>query len=286
MSKRIFWRLILMITLAALLAACKPGSQLTELASPVISAIQPVTIDESANQATPVSLQPESGLQALPEGEQDTFRIALAENIDTFDPLLTQNAVNVLPYMMETLTRLSSYGEVEPLLAFNWEISEDGLSYTFNLQTGVFFSDGTPFNAEAVKFNLERFQTINPKMVSRTVIENIREIEIVDDYQIKLHLHAPSNDLLMALSDVHFSILSPASIPPESEDYNNIGLLTPYGTGPYMLAEYNGTDRLTLHRNLNYWNFVPSNDIIIIQIHPGCSLARKHAPQQRNRSDR
>ncbi|MDX9865789.1 MAG: ABC transporter substrate-binding protein, partial [Anaerolineaceae bacterium] len=225
-----------------------------------------------ATQATPVALQSDSGLQTLPEGEQDTFRIALPENIDTFDPLFTQNAVNVLPFMMETLTRLSSYGEVEPLLAFSWDISEDGLIYTFNLQTGVFFSDGTPFNAEAVKYNLERFQTLNPPMVSRTVMENIREMEVIDDHQIRLHLHAPSNDLLMALSDVHLSILSPASIPSDTEAYNNISLLTPYGTGAYMLAEYNGTDRLVLHRNLNYWNFAPFNDIIIIQSIPDVLL--------------
>ena len=268
MNKKSFWRWILTIILTALMSACGPNSQLTELASPVISAIQPITIDESATQATPVALQSESGLQALPEDEQDTFRIALPENLDSFDPLFAQNAANILPYMMETLTRLSSYGEVEPLLAFSWDISEDGLTYTFNLQTGVFFSDGTPFNAEAVKFNLERFQTLQPPMVSRTVVENLREIEIVDDYQIKLHLHAPSSDLLMALSDVHLSILSPGSIPTNSQAYRNIGLLTPYGTGAYTLAEYKGVDHLVLHRNLNYWDFPPSNDIIIIQSIP------------------
>ena len=272
MSKKLFWRLIPVMILAALLAACRPSSQLNELASPVISAIQPVIIDEAANQATPVSLNADSGLQSLPEGEQDTFRIALPENIDTFDPLFTRNAVNVLPYMMETLTHLSAYGEVEPLLAFGWEISEDGLTYTIDLQTGVFFSDGTPFNAEAVKFNLERFQTLNPPMLSRTLIDNLREIEIVDDHQIKLHLNTPSNDLLMALSDVHLSILSPASIPVGSEDYNNISLLTPSGTGAFILSEYNGVDRLTLHRNVNYWNFAPSSDIIIIQTIPDILL--------------
>ncbi len=268
MSKKTSWRLIPMIFLAAILAACSPSSRLTELVSPVISAIEPITIDKSATLATPVPLQPNNGFQTLPENEQDTFRIALPENIDTFDPLFTQNAVNVLPYMMETLTRLSTYGEVEPLLAFSWEISEDGLTYTFKLQTGVFFSDGTPFTAEAVKYNLERFQTLQPPMVSRTIIENLREIEIVDDYQIKLHLNTPSSDLLIALSDVHLSILSPDSIPLDSDTYNNINLLTPYGTGPYILSEYNGVDRLVLHRNLNYWNFTPSIDIITIQFIP------------------
>ena len=268
MNKRKFWRLIPMITLAALLAACGPNSRFTELASPIISAIEPVTIDPSATLATPVALTPENGFQTLPEDEQDTFRIALPDNIDTFDPLFTQTAVNVLPYMMETLTRLSSYGEVEPQLAFSWGISEDGLTYTFNLQTGVFFSDGTPFNADAVKFNLERLQALRPPMISNTVVENLREIEIVDDYQIKLHLNAPSSDLLMALSDIHLSMLSPASMPLGTEAYENIDLLTPYGTGPFILYEYNGTDRLVLHRNLNYWNYAPSSDIIIIQFIP------------------
>jgi peptide/nickel transport system substrate-binding protein len=272
MRKRLFWQLIPVMILAALLAACSPSSKLTELASPVISAIQPVTIDESANLATPESLNADSSQQALPEDEQDTFRIALPENIDTFDPLFSKNAVNVLPFMMETLTQLSTYGEVEPLLASDWEISEDGLTYTFDLQTGVFFSDGSPFNAEAVKFNLDRFQTLNPPMVSRTLIDNLREIEIIDDHQIKIHLHASSNDLLMALSDVHLSILSPASIPVESDAYPNIGLLTPTGTGAFILSEYNGLDRLVLHRNTNYWSFDPSIDIINIQAIPDTLL--------------
>jgi|GEM_PF-533948 len=274
MRNQLIRRLIPFLLLTILLAACKPSSQLTELASPVISAIQPVTIDESATLATPVPLD-EGSVQPLPEGEQDTFRIAIPENIDTFDPLFTQNAVNVLPYMLETLTRLSESGEVEPLLAFGWEISEDGLSYAFELQSGVFFSDGTPFNAEAVKFNLERLQALNPPMISRTVMTNIREMEIIDDYHITIYLNAPSSDFLMALSNVHLSMLSPSSISPETEDYNNIGLLTPIGTGPFVLYEYNGIDNLVLHRNPDYWNFTPYLDIITIQSVPDF-LAREN----------
>ena len=272
MSKRLFWRLIPVMLLAALLAACSPKSKLTELASPVISAIQPVTIDESVNLATPVSLNADSNQQTLPEDEQDTFRIAIPNSIDTFDPLFSQNAINILPYMMETLTHLTSYGEVEPQLATDWEISEDGLTYTLDLQSGVFFSDGSPFNAEAVKFNLDRLLTLNPHMVSRSLIDNLREVEIVDDYQVQLHLHAPSNDLLMALSDVHISILSPASIPVGSDAYSNIGLLTPSGTGAFVLSEFKDVDHIVLHRNLNYWNFEPSIDIVNIQAIPDVLL--------------
>lgn len=274
MNKRIFLRLIPMVVLAALLAGCGPQSPINDLVSPVISAIQPVTIDDTATQATPVPLTPDNTLEELPEGEQDTFRIALPENIDTFDPLFTQNAVNVLPYMMETLTRLSPTGEVQPLLAFGWEISEDGLTYTFDLQTGVFFSDGTPFNAQAVQFNLERFQALNPSMISRTVIDNIREIEVVDDHQLKLHLIAPANDLLIALSDVHLSILSPDSIPPESDAYSNIGILTPVGTGPYKLTEYDGVNHLSMQRNLNHWGSPPYYDIINIQFIPDAATRK------------
>ncbi|MCD4673116.1 MAG: hypothetical protein K8R77_10675, partial [Anaerolineaceae bacterium] len=81
MNKRIFLRLIPMVVLAALLAGCGPQSPVNELVSPVISAIQPITIDDTATQATPVPLTPGNTLEELPEGEQDTFRIALPENI-------------------------------------------------------------------------------------------------------------------------------------------------------------------------------------------------------------
>jgi peptide/nickel transport system substrate-binding protein len=268
MKKRILWRRITVVILAAFLAGCGPKSPVDDLLAPVVSAIQPGPNPNAALQAPPVALTPAAVLPTLPEGENATFRIALPDTVDTFDPLLTQNAINILPYMVETLTRLSPTGEVLPLLAFGWQISEDGLTYTIDLQQGVFFSDGAPFNAQAVQYNLERFQALQPPMVSRTAIENISEIEMVDEHQVKLHLSSPANDLLMALSDIRLAMLSPGSLPISGKFYDNIELNTPVGTGPYLLAEFVPGDHLNLQRNTSYWSSPPYHDIVNFQFVP------------------
>lgn len=279
MKKSSFWQTklvlsLLLLSAAALLAGCGPQSTFNDLLSPVTSALQPAPPSNPTAVPTPVSLAPVTTLMPLPADEQDTFRIALPEAVDTFDPLFSQTAMNVLPYLAETLTRLSASDEVLPLLILSWQISEDGLSYTFYLQQGVFFSDGTPFNAAAVQYNLERFRALNPPMISRTAIQNISEISVVDDHTMTLRLNAPANDLLMALSDIHLAILSPASIPLNSEAYRNLALNTPVGTGPYLLAEFAAADHLRLQRNLNYWGPPPYHDIVEIQFVPDAEMRK------------
>ena len=268
MKIKITWRLIPAVILAALLAGCKPQSPLSQIFSPVVSALQPVPTQDLTILTPPVSLAPADTLPVLPPDEQDTFRIAFAEPVDNFDPLFTTTAENILPYLLETLTRLSPWGELLPMLATDWEVSDDGLVYSFALQQDVFFSDGTPFNAQAVKFNLERFTNLEPPMVSRSAIENINEIKIIDDHRLELHLNAPANDLLMALSDIHLGMLSPGSIPVNSGDYQNLGLQAPVGTGPYLLAGAPNQEQIVLHRRMDYWGFSPFMDIIQIQIVP------------------
>jgi peptide/nickel transport system substrate-binding protein len=268
MKIKITWRLIPAVILAALLVGCKPQSPLSQIFSPVVSALQPVPTQDLTILTPPVSLAPADTLSVLPPDEQDTFRIAFAEPVDNFDPLFTTTAENILPYLLETLTRLSPWGELLPMLATDWEVSDDGLVYSFALQQDVFFSDGTPFNAQAVKFNLERFTNLEPPMVSRSAIENINEIKIIDDHRLELHLNAPANDLLMALSDIHLGMLSPGSIPVNSGDYQNLGLQAPVGTGPYLLAGAPNQEQIVLHRRMDYWGFSPFMDIIQIQIVP------------------
>ena len=268
MKKTIAWRLISVVILAALLAGCKPQSPLSEIFSPMVSALQPIPTPDVTILTPPVSLAPVDPISVLPPDEQDTFRIALAEPVDSFDPLFTTTADNVLPYLLETLTRLSPWGELVPMLATGWEVSDDGLVYTIVLQQGVLFSDGTPFNAQAVKFTLERFSNLEPPMVSHSAIENISEIKVIDDHQLEIHLNAPANDLLMALSDIHLGILSPGSMPVNSDDYQNLGLQAPVGTGPYLLAASSSQEQIVLHRRMDYWGFAPFMDIIQIQIVP------------------
>src|SRR3712207_3741042 len=98
------------------------------------------------------------GNQDTSEQGDEQFDIAVGIEPDTLDPAggTTTTVANRVDYALGTLTRLDSDGKLQPGLASSWESSADGLTATLKLRTGVRFHDGTPFNAEAVKFTLDR----------------------------------------------------------------------------------------------------------------------------------
>lgn len=142
--------------------------------------------------------------------------------------------------------------EIEPCLATDWTISEDGLTYTFNLREGVTFHDGEPFNADAVKFNVDR-QTINKTAdmgYADFVFGAVAECNVIDDYTIEFKLKAPStpfmNNLAMSLGA---PIVSPKALQENENDVNR----APVGTGPYKFVEWNPDQDIILERYDGYW---------------------------------
>ena len=104
---------------------------------------------------------------AGPAGAAGTFRVAVGVDLDTVDPaqMTTTTVANMVDYVAETLTSLGPDGKVGPWLAESWTLSPDGLTYTFKLRKGVVFHDGTPVDAKAVKWNLDRLK--DPIVVCR-----------------------------------------------------------------------------------------------------------------------
>ena len=140
-------------------------------------------------------------------------------------------------------------GDFVPGLAERWEISDDGLVYTFYLKQGVTFHDGTPFNAEAVRFNLERITS--PDLASqkaRFMLGPYERTEVVDEYTARIHLSEPFAPLLDSLSQVYLGIASPAAVEQWGDEYQ----LHQVGTGPFVFAEYVPGDHLLLRRNPGY----------------------------------
>ncbi len=140
-------------------------------------------------------------------------------------------------------------GEFVPGLAQRWEVSDDGLVYTFYLKQGVTFHDGTPFDAEAVRFNLERITS--PDLASqkaRFMLGPYERAEVMDEYTIRLHLDQPFAPLLDSLSQVYLGMASPAAVEQWGDEYQ----LHQVGTGPFVFAEYAPGDHLLLRRNLDY----------------------------------
>lgn len=140
-------------------------------------------------------------------------------------------------------------GEFIPGLAEQWEVSDDGLTCTFFLRRDVSFHDGTPFNAEAVRINLERIT--DPQTASQKAIFMLgpyERTEVVDEYTIRIHLSHPYAPLFDALSQVYLGMASPAALEKWGPDYP----FHQVGTGPFKFVEYLPNDHLTLARNPDY----------------------------------
>jgi len=140
-------------------------------------------------------------------------------------------------------------GEFVPGLAARWEISDDGLAYTFHLRQGVTFHDGTPFDAEAVRFNLER--VTSPDLASqkaRFMLGPYERTEVMDETTVRIHLSEPFAPFLDSLSQVYLAMVSPAAAGQWGDEYQ----LHQVGSGPFVFAEYVPGEHLTLRRNPDY----------------------------------
>lgn len=247
MSKRILFSTLCLGLIFSLLAACTPAATPAPAGPTQPPAAAPT--------------QPPAPAATEPTGPQ-VFRVAISTNIDTFDPHGTRSfaVANVVDFMVDTLIKADVDGNIVPWLAESWEYADEGKEIIFHLRDGVEFSDGTPFDAEAVKYNLDRFN--DPEVLSATKFPYnlVKETIVVDPLTVKFRLDAPSNQLLPAFSNTNIAMISPASIPAGSEAYIALGDQAPVGSGPYVLKEYVKDDHVTVTRNPNYWGEPPYYD--------------------------
>lgn len=183
--------------------------------------------------------------QAAPK---DTLTVALQLEPPNLDPTSgAAVATDEVVYgnIFEGLVRLDAQGAVKPLLATWWEVSPDGLTYTFHLRDGVRFQDGTPFDAGIVKFSLERALGPASTNVQKQSLSVIRQVEVVDPRTVRLRLSSPDSNLLYTLAWGDSVMVSPKSA---------ANLATaPVGTGPFRFASWRRGDTVTLVRDEDYW---------------------------------
>jgi len=190
--------------------------------------------------------------------------IAFGTDPESLDPnkISSAPAGMVLTHIAETLVTMTEELEIAPLLAESWEFSEDAKVLTLYLRRGVVFHDGTPFNAEAVKINLERFQ----KAVFRFLIyPRVQNVEVVDEYTVRLHLDMPFAPLLAHLSHNFIAMISPKQIAelPEGQD-----IMAPVGTGPFKFDKWVRGEYVRIVRNDEYWGQKPYVDAVVFRIVP------------------
>src|SRR5262247_4726381 len=133
---------------------------------------------------------------ALAQKKGGTLTVGLELDIPGFDPLkvgVYDTAANIAAtLLLETLVSLDDNGKPKPRLALSWSSSEDFKTWTFKLRPDVKFHDGTPFNAQALKFNFDRQKDPNNKCRCAFYIANIKEVAAPDDLTAVFHLTDPS----------------------------------------------------------------------------------------------
>ncbi|MDR7533914.1 MAG: ABC transporter substrate-binding protein [Armatimonadota bacterium] len=141
---------------------------------------------------------------------------------------------------------------IEPLLATEWRVSDGGRVYTFRLRSGVRFSDGAPFDADAVKWNFDRVRAVNKGPAARLTV--LDRVEVVDRQTVRLVLKAPFAALLPTLTKVPYMISPSAQDRAEAGDFAQRWLNDhATGTGPYLLEQWVRGQQISYSRNPTYW---------------------------------
>jgi peptide/nickel transport system substrate-binding protein len=242
--------LALLVLAGLLLAACAPAAAPAP-AAPAAPA--------AATSAPAAAAQPTSAPAAASTGAKKPLVVLIPTEASTFDPAVNYdfNGAPVLGSVYEPL--VAAVGEkdpkIVPALAESWEKSPDGLVYTFKLKKGPKFRDGSPVNAEAVKFSFERLLKLNMGAVAN--FTSIDKIEAVDELTVRFTLKEPFTQFLPALTSMWGpAIVNPAVVKAHEKD-GDLGQAwlaeNDAGSGPYKLAKWDRGQQIILERDPNYW---------------------------------
>lgn len=201
-----------------------------------------------SSSSTAASTAGSSAASAVATGEPKaggTLRLCYGNPIATpgYTPRATGNALLFyLNLAYENLLTYDNDGNMVPKLATEWDVNNDENSITWTLRENVKFADGEPFNAEAVKRNIEEYQANN-----RTETANIAECQIIDDTHIKMMMAEPNSSTLESVGFFVYYMSPKALENPSSLDAATCG------TGPFQLSEFENNAYAIYTKNENYW---------------------------------
>jgi peptide/nickel transport system substrate-binding protein len=187
---------------------------------------------------------------ALPAAAQ-TLRFGLAEDPDALDPTLARTFVGrvVFTALCDKLVDIAPDLKIVPQLATEWTFASDNKSVTMKLRPGVTFHDGEKFDAEAVKFNIERHKTMQGSQ-RRGELSAVTTVDVVDPLTVRINLSAPFAPLLATLTDRAGMMVSPKAAKELGDKFST----KPACSGPFRLVERVAQDRIVLERYDGYWN--------------------------------
>jgi peptide/nickel transport system substrate-binding protein len=222
------------------------------------------TMPVAAQDATPMAAQEATPNPNAKQG--GVLRVGLQADPAELDPHKTQltAAWHVIEHVYNGLVATNSSLEPIPSLAESWDISEDGLTYTFHLRQGVKFHNGREVVAEDVKFSYERILDPETASPAQPDLENVESIEATDDATVTITLKAPDSSFLAKLMGSSLAIV-PSEVVEAEGDLMNIMV----GTGPFKFVEYVPNSMLVVEANPDYWEEgLPYLDGIEFQIVP------------------
>ncbi len=228
LKKRALLLLVVLAMLPASLYGCTGGTEPT-----------PPGASESGSQPSAA----QTG-ELPPNGNSVT--VGIAQDLDDLDPQLAKTAGirEVLFNIFEGLVKASPDGSVVPAVASDYELSEDGTTYTFTLREGVTFHNGNPVTAEDVVYSLERCAgSENDGTPLVSAFSNVSKIEAVDGGHVVITLAEPSTEFINALTS-----------PVIPKDSGPTITQTMTGTGPFRFVSYTPQDSLVMERYDGYWN--------------------------------
>jgi peptide/nickel transport system substrate-binding protein len=179
------------------------------------------------------------------------------------NPILTTYSVSasLQGLIFNELIRLNAKGEIEPDLAESWEISEDGLVYTFHLRKDVKFHDGVECTAEDVKFTFDKITDKQVGSPFRSFFNLVNEFKAVDKYTFQIILNKPSPSLIYRF----IRPIAPKHILDHNDIKNSPFNTHPIGTGPFKFKEWTKDNQIILEYNPDYYEGRPFLDEIIVK---------------------
>ena len=260
-SRGEFLRAALVASTAMLLEACGSGSQGTApsgapgpatapTAAPAASPATAPTAVLAASPAPAPTAAPSATVVSAKAGGSITF--VINNDVIDFDPLRSQAFVDrsVHYQIYDSLVRIDAKGGIIPWLAEKWETSPDGETVTFTLRKDVKYHDGSPFDAESVKWNIERY--ISTAGSARTgELAPVAGVDVVDSSTARFNLKTPFAPLLSQLVDRAGMMVSRTAVQAGGEDFTRKAFRA--GTGPFILTEAVKDDHITLEKNPAWW---------------------------------
>src|SRR5215475_2611656 len=217
-----------------------------------------------------------------------TLRVGIQDDPDALDPALsgTYTGRFVFAALCDKLVDISPDLKIVPQLAESWEWAADGKSITFTLRKNVTFHDGTPFDATAVKFNIERMKTM-PDSKRKAELSPVAAVDVVAPDKVRFNLSEPFVPLLANLSDRAGMMVSPKAAADKAGEFAG----SPVCAGPYQFVERKSRDLIRLKKYPLYWNagaigydevvyyYVPDSTVRLSRVRAGdLELAERIAP--------